>query len=110
MEPKFSQVKPKIAIARVYLSDVIFEFAEAGILENKSGRFPRAPKLERERVLMPDDGGNSRKGKLEVGHVHAPDIDVGAENKAIPGIVDAVIVFECIERGNEHSTASATGV
>ena len=85
------------------------EFAETRVLHDERRRVPYAPKLLRQSVLMPDNGGRSCKRELQVRHVNAPNVDVSGVQIAVPSIVDAA-AFEDFKRCNEHSSATAARI
>lgn len=58
---------------------------------------------------MSDDGGNARKGKLQIGHMYATQIDVVGFYETVVGIIDAKIL-QNVERGDEHTATAATGI
>ena len=67
----------------------VIEFAETQVLEEICRSVSNAPTFSGQCVLVPDDGGNARDGKLQIGHMNAADIDVVRLYETISGVVDA---------------------
>ena len=61
----------------------VIEFAETQVLEQIRGGIPYAPAFPRQGVLVPDNGGNTCKRELQVGHMYAAQIDVVRLHKAV---------------------------
>ena len=58
---------------------------------------------------MPDDGGSARERKLQIGHMHAADIDIVCLDKTVAGIVDAETT-QYVDCGNQHPATAAAGI
>ena len=87
----------------------VIEFVESQVLEKVSRGIPDAPAISGKCILVPDDGGSARERKLQIGHMHAADINVVCLDETVAGIVDAETT-QYVDCGNQHPATAAAGI